>query len=185
MGFNLSGLAINKNYENEFDKLQEELGWNLEKESEVDFETASANWTEEGVCNVYYTDKGTLIFINMDMCAESFPLKKDNTLTFALSETSMVFNVNYCEYGIAKRSILEVNDERMQDIGETLEVEDTSEDTSEIIFNQIETVIGKSFWNIEPDEKAIRYKFNRVKMNSQKNKHKENKNSKKWWRFWK
>ena len=37
MGFNLSGLAINKNYENDFDHLQKELGWNLEKQSEIDF----------------------------------------------------------------------------------------------------------------------------------------------------
>ena len=29
MGFNISGLAINKNYENDFDSLQKELGWNL------------------------------------------------------------------------------------------------------------------------------------------------------------
>jgi hypothetical protein len=31
MGFNISGLAINKNYENDFDSLQKELGWNLKK----------------------------------------------------------------------------------------------------------------------------------------------------------
>ena len=37
MGFNLSGLAINKNYENDFDHLQKELGWKLEKQSEIDF----------------------------------------------------------------------------------------------------------------------------------------------------
>lgn len=66
MGFNISGLAINKNYEKDFDKLQEELGWNLKKESEISFESASSNWTEEGICNVYFTEKGTLMFIGLD-----------------------------------------------------------------------------------------------------------------------
>jgi hypothetical protein len=33
MGFNISGLAINKNYENYFDELKKELGWNLKKQS--------------------------------------------------------------------------------------------------------------------------------------------------------
>lgn len=159
MGFNISGIAINKNYEKEFDQLQRELGWNLEKQSEIDFETASSNWTEDGICNVYFTEKGTLMFIGMDMCAESFLLKNDNALTFALSETSMAFNINYCEKGIEKRSILEVNEERMIDEGDKLEVEEKSEDTSEIIWNQIEVVIGKRFWDIEPNEKAIRYLF--------------------------
>ena len=159
MGFNISGLAINKNYEKDFDQLQKELGWNLEKQSEIDFETASSNWTEDEICNVYFSEKGTLIFIGMDMCNESFPLKNDNTLTFALSETSMAFNINYCENGIEKRSIMEVNEERMTDEGDKLEVEEKSEDTSEIIWNQIEVVIGKRFWDIEPNEKAIRYVF--------------------------
>lgn len=159
MGFNLSGLVINKNYSNDFDSLQKQLGWNLKKQEEINFETASSNWTDEGICNVYFSDKGTLMFINMDMCTESYPLKNDNTLTFALSETSMAFNINYCENGTEKRSIMEVNGERMQNEGSPLEVEQKSEDTSEIIWNQIEIVLGKSFWNIEPDEKAIRYVF--------------------------
>ena len=194
MGFNISGLAINKNYENEFVELQKELGWNLEKQSEIDFETASSNWTEDGICDVYFTEKGTLMFISMDMCAESWSLKNDNTLTFALSETSMAFNINYNENGIEKRSIMEVNDERMQDEGEKLGIEDKSEDTSEIIWNQIEVVIGKRFWDIEPNEKAVRYVFGKAKIQepiieSETKKVEVKKGiileSKKWWEFWK
>ena len=203
MGFNISGLAIKKNYEQEFDKLQQELGWNLEKQSEIDFETASSNWTEDGVCNVYFSENGTLIFIGMDMCTDSFPLKNDNTLTFALSETSMAFNINYCENGIEKRSIMEVNEDRMTDEGKKLEVEEKSEDTSEIIWNQIEKVIGKRFWDIEPDEMALRYVFSKGKNQEPilENEEKQIKNlsdiidvlgdnsdtkkkSKKWWQFW-
>lgn len=202
MGFNLSGLAINKNYESEFDNLQKELGWNLEKQSEIDFETASSNWKDDGICDAYFSEKGTLLFISMDMCTESWPLKKDNSLTFALSETSMAFNINYCENGIEKRSIMEVNDQRMQDTGEKLDIEEKSADTSEIIWNQIEVVIGKSFWSIEPDEKSVRYVFaksGKVKMETAKSEIRnsetiiESKNdissatteTKKWWQFWK
>lgn len=202
MGFNLSGLAINKNYENDFDHLQKELGWNLEKQSEIDFETASSNYKDEGICDVYFCDNGTLLFISIDRCTESWPLKKDNTLTFALSETSMAFNIKYCENSIEKRSILEVNGERMHDQGEKLDIEDKSEDTAEIIWNQIEVVIGKRFWDIEPDEKAIRFVFSK----KNDNKTETNKNNlndigpivesenqilnanikaKKWWQFWK
>jgi hypothetical protein len=193
MGFNVSGLAINKNYESDFDSLQKELGWNLQKHSVINFETASANWTDDGICDVYFSEKGTLMFIGMDMCAESWGLKNENTLTFALSETSMAFNINYCENGIEKRSIMEVNGERMQDEGQKLEVEDRSEDTSEIIWNQIEVVIGKRFWDIEPEEKATRYVFGKAQPAAPKieaqpfRSETENKNVeiKKWWQFWK
>lgn len=159
MGFNISGLVINKNYKQDFDQLQKELGWKLERQGEIDFETASSNWKDDGICDVYFSDKGTLLFISMDMCAESWGLTNANTLTFALSETSMAFNLAYCENDVLKRSIMEVEDNRMADEGEKLEVEDRSEDTSEIIWNQIEVVLGKRFWSIEPDEKAERYLF--------------------------
>ena len=199
MGFNLSGLAINKNYINEFDNLQKELGWNLEKESEIDFETASSNWKDDGICDAYFSENGTLLFISMDRCTESWPLKYDNSLTFALSETSMAFNINYCENGIEKRSIMEAEGNRMQDEGEKLEVEESSEDTSELIWNQIEVLIGKSFWDIDADEKAVRYRFvntNAVKSdtnNFEKGTTETEVNSaftatnvlKRWWEFWK
>jgi hypothetical protein len=202
MGFNISGLAINKNYESEFNNLQKELGWNLEKQAEINFETASSNWKDDGICDAYFSEKGTLLFISMDMCTDSWPLKNDNTLTFALSETSMAFNINYCENGIEKRSIMEVEEQRMQDTGEKLEVEEKSTDTAEIIWNQMEVVIGKSFWSIEPGEKAVRYVFvknDKITLETAKPEiHKsetviESKHdssaaateTKKWWQFWK
>jgi len=205
MGFNVSGLAINKNYEQELDRLQKQLGWKLEQQSEIDFETASSNWTEEGICNIYFSEKGTLIFMNMELCTEAWPFLKDNTLTFALSETSMAFNIVYCENGVETRSIMEVNDERFEDSGNKLEIEDSSEDTSEIIWNQIAVVIGKRFWDIEPDEKA--YSFVMTQNNEanartaevshayttlaepeiaiKNEKSIDVKESKKWWEFWK
>ena len=73
-------------------------------------------------------------------------IENDNVLTFALSETSMVFKINYTEKGIEKRSIIEANDERMEDSGKELAVEKESEDTSEIIWNQIEVLLGKRFF---------------------------------------
>ncbi len=190
MGFNLSGLAINKNFENEFENLQKELGWNLVKEAEIDFETASSNWKDDGICDAYFSENGTLLFISMDMCTESWPLKNYNTLTFALSETSMAFNMNYCESGVEKRSIMEIEENRIQDEGEKLEVEFSSADTSEIIWKQLAVVIEKKFWNIEPDEKAVRFRFvekssTLTEMNNNQQNFTTTKEQKKWWQFWK
>ena len=202
MGFNVSGLAINSNYEHAFEELQKQLGWSLTKQSEISFETASSNWKDEGICDVYFSEKGTLMFISMDMCAEAWPLPNDNSLTFALSEVSMAFNINYCENGVEKRSIMEVNGERMEDEGEKLSVEGQSEDTAEIIWNQIGVVIGKSFWDIDLEEKAVRYVFGKAKVQepmatpSQKQIpvidekgmaeiNQPETISKKWWQFWK
>jgi hypothetical protein len=201
MGFNISGIAINKNYENDFESLQKQFGWNLIKQEEIVFEDASSNWKEEQICDVYFCETGTLIFINMEMCTESWSLTNNNTFTFALSETSMSFCVYYCENGVEKRSIMEFEGERPVDEGEKLAIEEESEDTSEIIWNQMGVVLGKPFWDIEPDEKAVRYIFsntnqNEVKTNNYKTEQTnatiytevkntdEKKTVKKWWKFW-
>ncbi|WFO14741.1 hypothetical protein M601_012380 [Cellulophaga baltica 4] len=55
---------------------------------------------------------------------------------------------------------MQVEDHRMHDEGEKLAVESTSEDPSEIIWNQMGVVLGKPFWDIAPDAKATRYIFN-------------------------
>ena len=202
MGFNISGLAINKNFQNDFDQLQNKLGWYLKKQSEIDFDIASSNWKEEGICDVFYTEKGTLLFMDIDMCTESIEIEGLDTLTFGISETSMTFILNYCENGIEKRTIMESDGERFEDDGTKLEVEETSEDTSEIIWSQIEQVIGRSFWSIEPEECAVRYIFfteenqkpmlENEPLDSYEAEDKirvENSNSKvtskKWWEFWK
>lgn len=159
MGFNLSGIVVNKNYENNLKSLQAEFGWNLQFIEEIDFETASSNWKDEGICDIYFSEKGTLLFVSMDLCIDSWSIKDGNTLTFALSETSMAFNLNYCEGKTLKRSFMQVNDDRMTDEGEKLAIEQTEEDVSEIIWTQLGVVLGKQFWNIEPGEKAFRYHF--------------------------
>ncbi|PCI94685.1 MAG: hypothetical protein COB15_13595 [Flavobacteriales bacterium] len=169
MGFNISGLAINKNYENNFEDLQKELGWNLERQSEINFETASSNWKDEGICDVYFSDQGTLIFINMDMCTDTYGVKSDNILTFTLSETSTAYIIVYTENNIEKRSIMEVNGDRMTNKGERLEVEDKSEDAPDIIWNQVEFLLGKPFLDIDPNEKAVRYIFTKKNIEEENN----------------
>ncbi len=167
MGFNISGLVIIRNFKENFEELQNLLGWDLEKGEEIDFETASSNWKEEDYCDVYFSEKGTLLFLEIDKCTTPYKLEEVNTLAFALSETTMAFSLDYCENGKEIRSIMEVDGEKIHDEGEKLKTEDTSEDTSEVIWNQIEVVLGKRFWDIQPEEKAHRYYFKSV-VNSQK-----------------
>ena len=159
MGFNLSGIVLNKSYKENLVDLTRQFNWNLQFENEISFEIASENWKDEGICDIYFSENGTILFVNMDMCIEPWSIKDGNVLTFALSETSMAFNLNYCVGQEIIRSIMEVNGEAMNDKGQKLSIESTAGDTSEIIWGQIGEVIGKPFWDIQPNEKAFRYRF--------------------------
>jgi len=157
MGHNISGIAINKNFENNTDELSRLLGVELKLDKEIDFEDASENWKEEGYFDVYFSKKGTLVFANIDYCLEPYSHKENNILTFALSETSMTFNIGYTENGQVVRSIMKVNDEVLDEEGEPLKSEIDNEDMTEAIFDQIGEVIGIHFYEIELEEKAYRF----------------------------
>lgn len=158
MGHNISGIAINKNFENNVEELSKLLGVELQIENEIIFEDASENWKEEGYFDVYFSKNGTLIFANIDYCLEPYSHKETNILTFALSETSMTFNIGYTENDVLVRSIMKVNDDTIDEEGEPLQCEiDNEDDMTEAIFDQIGEVIGMHFYEIELDEKAYRF----------------------------
>jgi len=160
MGHNISGIAINKNFENNIEELSKLLGVELLLDNEINFEEASENWKEEGYFDVYFSKNGTLVFANIDYCLEPYFHKETNILTFALSETSMTFNIGYTENDVLVRSIMKVNDEIVDEEGEPLQCEiDNEDDMTEAIFDQVGEVIGMHFYEIELDEKAYRFKL--------------------------
>jgi hypothetical protein len=198
MGINISGIAINRNYENDFEELTEALGWKLQKQAEINFGAAVSNWKEKGICDVYFTENGTILFVNMELCIESRGTENDHVLTFILSETSMTFSLHYAEKGDLKRIFIGDNDKQVFSSGQPLEVEATTADMSNIIWNQLAVVIGKSFWDIEHGDKAFRYIFvdekEEVKVPSyapdeiyenETDVTKNDEGPKKWWEFWK
>lgn len=158
MGLNISGIVINKNLEGNTDQLSKILNLNLEFDREIDFETASENWKEEGFIDVYFSENGTLIFANEDLClGEGYAYPGANILTFASSETSMAFNFSYTENNEIIRSKLEVNGEVIDEYGNKLITEIENEDISEVIWNQISAVLGKKFGDIQLQEKSLRF----------------------------
>ncbi|MBU2928204.1 hypothetical protein [Winogradskyella psychrotolerans] len=158
MGFNISGIVINKKFNS--DSLKEVLNWNLKNSTEIDFESASSNWNNKNICNVYYSDKGTLIFGDFEKGSYvQKRLSNENSMAFFFLESSMTFMFDYCENGITKRSIMVDNGKLIEEEGEKLQIEQNSNDISETIWKLIEVILGKSFFSIENDEKAIAYSF--------------------------
>jgi hypothetical protein len=160
MGFNLSGIVISKNYKDNVNLLREELGLNLELDKEITFQEASANWKEPRICDIYFGEKGTILFVSMDMCVDqAYYIEEGNSLTFALSEFSMAFSFNYYESDKLVRSFLEIEESRVSEEGEKLPIEEAEDDAADIIWKQLGVVLGQTFWSINHDERAYRYKI--------------------------
>lgn len=215
MGFNISGLIISKNYKENLSELEEILGEKLVFDKEVIYETGSENWKEDNYCDIYYSEKGTLIFLSMERGGFEFYAKDSDTFSFVLSEMSMTFAINYVKEGKLVRSIVESEDNIMQNDGEQLEFEKSENDKSELIYYLFERLLGESFHEIDLEAKCYRYRFSTDEIeiidkketdSSQNDELEENRNpillndevelynknstqeilkTKKWWQFWK
>lgn len=163
MSFSIFGIAINKNYENNFEELQKGLGWQLKKESIIDLETASENRKEEGIVDVYFSQKGTLLFLPAELMdsIENWFLRDINQLTFSIDDNMMHFLLKYYERGILKRSIMDFDGELIE-TGAPFSFEEESDETMEIILELIKEMIEIDLWEVwetaELEKKVIRYK---------------------------
>lgn len=168
MGFNISGIVINKNYKSSLNELMQEFGWTLDMENpeEITFQEASANWKDEGICDIYFAENGTIIFAHHELCLEpKFVEGFDtaNVLAFGLSETSMAFSFAYSEGPNLRRQFFQVDDNRYEGMehGEPLPIEEDETDPSEIIWKQMGVVLGKRFWDVAANDIAYRYTFSK------------------------
>ena len=52
MGFNISGMVIDNNFNKCIDAFQDAMQWGIEVVEEINFEQASANWTPDDTVNI-------------------------------------------------------------------------------------------------------------------------------------
>jgi hypothetical protein len=157
MGFNFTGIAINKNYQDKIEEIEGILEMKLTFKEEIYFENAMSNHKPDNACDIYFSENGTIAFLGEPIQPDLNSLSIDRQIaSFMASETAMVFGLEVSQNGALIRSMTEFNGDRMDDEGEPFK-EENEGDGMEVVFQGIANTINKSFWGIEPDEKAYRY----------------------------
>jgi hypothetical protein len=179
MGFNISGLVIDRNYENDISELESIIGEKLVFEKEVIFEETLESWKEDSYCDIYFSKKGSLILLSMEIGGFEFFADNQTAFSFVLSEMSMTFTINYTKNNKLVRSIM-VSEDMIEDEGEPFEFETDDEDKSELIYQLIENTLGESFHEIDLEARCFRYSFKQ----EPQNKSQTIAVKKAWWKFW-
>ncbi len=157
MSFNIAGLVINKNLQNDIAQIETLLGEKLVFDEDVDFDDAIESFKEDEYCDIYFSEQGTVIFLSMDTACNPFSSKDYDTFSFVLSEMAMMFSVNYVKQGNLVRSLVEANGSLMENTGEPLEFEQNEDDISALIHHLFTQVLGKSFFSIDAEADCYRY----------------------------
>ncbi len=158
MGFNISGMVIDNNFNKSLDEFEDAMHWGLEVLEEINFEQASANWTPDDIVNIYFSEKATMIFYPFEWSLEPNHPQNVNSLGFAYSETVMTFAVSYLDSVGNYRFFIENEGERQMETGNPLLLETEYSTADGLIFKLFDVLLDESFFSIDVSKKAYRCK---------------------------
>lgn len=159
MGIIVGGVVIDRNYQSDIEGLERILGKKLVYEGDTIFKKASVN--EQGVdnCEVYFSDKGTLVLTSIERASILHKATGQEVLSFVIDEESMTFGLHYTRNNFLVRKVVEVEGDIVESKGELLDFEEGEVDKIELIYHVIEELLDEYIWDIEPQEKCVSYRL--------------------------
>ena len=160
MGYNFTGITIDKNFEKDPSKVIKFLGLPLLFEQEIDFESGSG-YKDGEYFDIFFSDKGTSIYTYEPIEMEPEQSQDCSVLSYVVSETSMVFFMALDKNGKRIRELIEHEGEISDNIGEPLEVE-KNHHLMDSIIKQKEIMFGYNFYQMPAEFIGYRYKLAKV-----------------------
>lgn len=167
MGIIVGGVVIDKNYQSDIEGLERILGKKLVYEGDTIFKKASVNEQEADNCEVYFSDRGTLVLTSIERASILHKATGQEVLSFVIDEESMAFGLNYTRNNFLVRKVLEVEGDIVESKGELLDFEEGEEDKLELIYHVIEELLDEYIWDIEPQGKCISYRLVSLEVDDQ------------------
>lgn len=158
MGLRISGIATDKNHLSK-EEIEKHLDCELEKVNELNFNYHNL---PKGYCQIYNSKRGTLIICDSEIATDPFASENGICVSFVIEETSMGFSLNYCKERELKRSFMSLNDDRIEEIGVKLAIENGINDESSLIQEIVKDVIGESIFDAIEKSGKKTFKFKKI-----------------------
>lgn len=160
MGFNFTGITIDKNFDKDPEKIIKFLGLPLTFEKEIDFESGSG-YKDAEYFDIFFSEKGVSIYTYEPIQIDPSQSQNCSVLSYMVSETSMAFFMSLDKNGERIREVVDHEGDISNNIGEPLEIE-KDEHLMESIIKQKEIMFGHNFYQMPLEFKGLRYKIAKV-----------------------
>ncbi|MCC9043513.1 hypothetical protein LNQ81_12605 [Myroides sp. M-43] len=157
MGIIIGGIVVDKNYQSHIEDLEYILGKKLVYQGDTIFKKACVNELEADYCEVYFSDRGTLVLTCIDRASLVYKATGQQVLSFVIDEESMTFNLNYTRNNFLVRKVTEVEADIIDSKGELLEFEENESDKIGLIYHVIEELLDQQLWDIDANQILKRY----------------------------
>ncbi len=145
MGFNFSGLIINKKLE-DTSKLSSILETSLQKTGNSKFEEALSASKEDGVIDVLYSEQGTLVITEQGAIYDLEGISEGlEVIQFIISEVSDTYYLEKAKDNNLVRKYISSQGEIVENQGDALSFEKEEGDFGEQVWTAIDEVLGNDF----------------------------------------
>ena len=158
MGFNISGIVINKKY------LVKELPSIImdrllpNKPIKIEVEDVISNFTDSSFCDIYFGEQGTLILISPDLIMHDWAPYLNETLLFIKSEITMTFCFRYYINNSLKLERYEENGKTITDHHYSKN-QSLNKNSEELLNQLIIKVLGEDLNTVDLSKSAYRFKL--------------------------
>jgi hypothetical protein len=156
---NISGILVNKTFEKNDPRFENLVGYPLEFYKECTFKEALDNINDIKFMTVCFFEKGTLVLADFDYSGYIQHFENSKVLSFVLGDTSMCFCLHYSENKQLIRSIMEVNNEVIEESGQPLPDEIEISDLSITIRKLFHDILEIEIDDIPQDVKCYKCKI--------------------------
>ncbi len=164
MGWKLSGIIINKNFENnivELFSLLQLQDFDLEKESS--FKEETSQFKDDNKLSIGFFGNGTYLSTDVHLLTNDNLLKAASSgltiLAFYIYDTTSTYCFDWFSNGQYLRrkwiSHSDKNIDSSENFGDLLLIEKQEDDDLDIIIGLISSLLGKSFYDIDEDEQMF------------------------------
>ena len=166
MGWKLTGIVIDKNFEKDLVELFNLLDLDdFDLEKETTFEDERSEMLENDKLAVGFFGNGTYLSTGVDLMTNDKLLKSASTnltiLAFYINDTTSTYCFDFYSKGEYLRrkwiSHSDKNIDSSENFGELLSAEKEEEDDLDIIFKLISSLLDKSFYEIEEAKQMFRF----------------------------
>ncbi len=170
MGHYFGGLAINRIYRNKLDELGLLLERELIFEGEIPLSEAFKPLSRD-YCNIFYTERGTFLFLNIDMADYQYIFGEEETFSFFIAQEQDTHFFNHIKNGsiIASEYVLNGVSSKPTAYQMITSQEDIVDISENAIYNTLQDILGEDIRDIPYNAVCFRYRLQKKKP---------------WWQFW-
>ena len=166
MGWKLSGIVINKNFENNITELFSLLGLeDFDLENESTFEEETSEMLDVDNLSVGFFGNGTYLSTDVNLMTNDSLLKSASSnltiIAFYINDTTSTYCFDWFLNGEYLRrkwiSYSDKNIDSSENFGEMLTAEKNENDDMNIIIDLVSSLLDKNFYDINEGEQMFRF----------------------------